>query len=581
MYAPLASGTLLDNRYRVVGMAKRGSLGQTYLVRDQKQMNTLCVLKEFIPNQQDPAVIETLLQLFHREASVLYELRHPQLPSPRAMLVQEQRLYWIREYVEGKSYNVILDNRKAQGQLFSEAEVIQLMMKVLPVLSYLHGRGVIHGNLTLDTMILRQQDQLPVLINYGLVRDLVVRLQLHPVKPEDALGTWGYIPPEKITEGQVYPCSDLYSLGVAAIGLLTGKSPEELYNPKTKSFEWESQVKISPKFARILKQLLEVRPQKRFASAAQVMQALEPLVSSADQEAVSAAPVRNAPPVMGAAPPVMGETPASIPSPPVIPEPTPAQPVIAQEDTAVPQTSTLKKRPKARPGRDPRASTALIVGLALLLGVIAWKVLPMLWGDRKSPAPEVATQPETQPKSDAPANQANQTTPIVPSKPATPKKPAPANPPATTSDGSMGERLQQMGVSPTFFNRLADETFYAKYPQLKGQQASGKAVQGKQKDDWNEIANALMDRLEDLSPESRKKLGSYKLSDYQKWLAELGESGKKNSPTLDALADGKFYKLFPEWKGRTLNPSTMGQVWFAIADEMVDNAKAKKAKRSS
>lgn len=552
MYAPLTSGTLLDSRYRIVGMAKRGSLGQTYLVRDQKQLNALCVLKEFIPNQQDPAVIETLLQLFHQEASALYELRHPQLPRPRAMLVQDERLYWIREYVEGKSYNVILDSRKAQGQVFSEADVLHLMMKILPVLSYLHSKGVVHGNLTLDTLILRQQDQLPVLINYGLVRDLVVRLQLHPVQPEDALGTPGYVPPEKISDGQLYPCSDIYSLGVVAIALLTGKAPEELYNPKTKSLEWESSASINPKFARILKQMVDPRPQKRFASAAQVIQVLEPLMDSAVQPAA----------VQSSAPP---SAPAS-PPPPVVAAPPPTE-------TPVPVSATAKPRsPRPKREGDPRASAALVVGLALLLGVVAWRALPLFRGDRQSPESQptdVSGSPadQTSPSQAQPeGSQAGTGTPAVPAKPS-----------PTASDSDLRDRIQQLGISPQYFNNVADETFYAKYPKLKGQQAGTSAIQGKQKEDWNEIAGALADRLETLSPETRKRLGSYKLGNYNAWLKQLGESNRKNSPTLDALTDGRFYKLFPEWKGRKLAPNTMGQIWYAIADEMVEPAKARKA----
>ncbi len=198
MLAPLASGTLLDNRYRIVGVARQGKYGQTYLARDQKQFNELCVLKEFVPSQQDPTIMATLLQLFHQEASTLYGLRHPQLPRPRAMIVEGQRFYWVREYVEGKSYGVLLNDRKAKGQAFSEDEVLRLLAQVLPVLSYLHSRGVIHGNITPDSLILRQQDQLPILINFGLVRDLVARLQLHPVSPEDARESGDTLPLKRL-----------------------------------------------------------------------------------------------------------------------------------------------------------------------------------------------------------------------------------------------------------------------------------------------------------------------------------------------------------------------------------------------
>src|SRR5579883_455440 len=228
MQAPIAPGTLLHDRYRLIGVAGQGKFGQTYLARDQKRLNELCVLKEFTPVNQDAAAVEALRQRFHQAVSELYELQHPQLPRLRVMIAQEQRLYWGRDYIEGKSYGVLLDERKAQGQGFAEAEVIQFLLKVLPVLTYLHNRDVVHRNISLHTLIWRQQDQLPVLINFGLVQELVVRLQLHPVDRREALGQWGYAPPEQFN-GKVDATSDLYALAVVAIALLAGDGPEALY----------------------------------------------------------------------------------------------------------------------------------------------------------------------------------------------------------------------------------------------------------------------------------------------------------------------------------------------------------------
>lgn len=581
MDAPLAAGTLLDNRYRVVGVAKRGTFGQTYLARDQKQLNELCVLKEFVPDQQDPVILNTLLQFFHNEAAVLYELRHPQLPRPRAMLVEGGRFYWIREYIEGKSYGVILENRRGQGQVFSEAEVTQLLVQVLPVLSYLHSRGVVHGNLSLDTLIHRQKDPLPVLINYGLVRDLVLRLQLHPVQPEAAQKHWAYIPPEKMTEGQLYPNSDLYSLGVVAIALLTGKAPEELYNQGSQSFDWESFATVNPKFAKILRQMVEVRPQRRFASANQALQALEPLAgtlipSTPAPEPEIVSPVQPVPPVVNhSVSPTAAAVPIGAAAPPVTAD-------VTAQSVPVTRKRPRKKRPTSG---DPRASAAMVVGIALLAGVIAWKVISSTRnGDRQapstssspvviSPAPEASSTPPTE--NPAPQN----STPISPSPvqsslpPAAQKETTQSPPknPSSTDTAALRDRLKKLGINSVYFSGLVDEQVAA---QKSG--AGNKGGAGKQA--WNETASSLLDRLQNLPPETLKKLGTYKLADYNRWLGELGEAGKKNSPTLDALADGQLYKLFPEWKGKPLNPRTTGQVWFAIAESVLDNAKARKGK---
>lgn len=280
MDAPLAPGTLLHDRYHLVGVAAKGPFGQTYLVRDRKRQNQLCVVKEFIPIEKNPAVLQGLWQQFQMAAADFYALQEAQLPRFQVMILHRQRFYWVREYIEGKSYGVLLAERKSIGQTFSEAEVQHLLEQVLPVLGYLHRRGVIHRNLSLENLILRQRDQLPVLINFGWVKEQVVRLQLQAVKPHRAIATWGYAPPEQFYAGKVSAQSDLYALAVVAIVLLTGKAPEELYDQAAQVFDWETWALVHPKFGRILRRMLNPHPQKRFASATQVLQALQEAYSS-------------------------------------------------------------------------------------------------------------------------------------------------------------------------------------------------------------------------------------------------------------------------------------------------------------
>ncbi|MBW4583184.1 MAG: protein kinase [Tildeniella nuda ZEHNDER 1965/U140] len=529
MPSSIAPGTLLQNRYCLIGAAGQSLFGQTYLARDQKRLNELCVVKEFTPAQQDPAAVEALQQRFHQDVSGLYEVQHPQLPRLRMMFAQEGRLYWIRDYIEGKSYGVLLDERKAQGQTFSEAEVIQLLLKVLPVLSYLHNRGVVHRNLSLDTLILRQQDQLPILINFGLVQELVAQLQLHPIDATSVLGQWGFAPPEQF-QGKAEPSSDLYALAVTAIVLLTGKGPESLYNSQTQQIDWEPLVTVHPTFMRLLRQMLQPQPKKRPASAAQVVQILEPLLATA-----AALP-----------------EPVAAPMPEAVTQPT-GQP-------SVPIPSPRKRaRPKRRGDSDPRASAAMVVGLLMLIAVAAWKFLP-----RKPPAAQPTASPTTTAAS-----------PIASPKPS----PSAIASPTATSSGdaqsqeALRDRRRQLNIDFQFFTNLVDEVFYAKNPQLRSRKLDD-PEQAKLRTEWNTIASNMMDKLATLKPETRSKLGRYRRTNYEQWLVALGEAGAKNSPRLDALADRRFFQLFPDQKGKALNPRVFGQVWYAIADEQLTTAKA-------
>ncbi len=536
MQAPIAPGTLLHDRYRLIGVAGQGKFGQTYLARDQKRLNELCVLKEFTPVNQDAAAVEALRQRFHQAVSELYELQHPQLPRLRVMIAQEQRLYWGRDYIEGKSYGVLLDERKAQGQGFAEAEVIQFLLKVLPVLTYLHNRDVVHRNISLHTLIWRQQDQLPVLINFGLVQELVVRLQLHPVDRREALGQWGYAPPEQFN-GKVDATSDLYALAVVAIALLAGDGPEALYNSQTRQLEWESRVKVQPKLAQILRQMLHPQPKKRIASAAQVTQLLEPLLPTATATPVAIGPVASTTAVT-AAPATTDQADD--------PKLRPAQP------------PRRRVRPKRKGDSDPRASAAMAVGLLMLVAAVAWKVVPHKPPGAKPNAPSVATN------SPAPANAP------APDASTAPSTPAPVN---STDQAALRERRRQLNIDFPFFTALVDAAFYSQYPQRRSQPLSD-PEQARLQAEWTAIASSTMDKLATLKPETRSKLGHYTRANYDQWLAALGESGAKNSQRLDALADSRFFQLFPDQKGKPLNPRTFGQVWYAIAEEQLSAAKA-------
>jgi serine/threonine-protein kinase len=59
----------------------------------------------------------------------------------------------VEDYVEGVSYQELLNLRRSQGKLFTPAEVNQLFAQIIPVLAFVHAQGINHGNLSLDHLI--------------------------------------------------------------------------------------------------------------------------------------------------------------------------------------------------------------------------------------------------------------------------------------------------------------------------------------------------------------------------------------------------------------------------------------------
>ena len=273
MPSPIPLETLLHNRYRIVEVLRQGDYGWAYVAQDLKRSNELCVLEEFIPLKTD--ALDDLRDRFQQEVSVLAQFHHPQIPRFRVMIIHsdqsDQRLFWVRDYIDGSTYRALLNQRLAQGYVFSEAEVLTLLENVLPVLRELHDRDLIHQNLNLDSVVLRTSNRLPVLMQFGLVRDVSLALQL---RPYGKAGDWGYAPLEQRLGDRVARDSDLYALAAIAVVLLTGREPEELYDDKTQRWSWQEWAAVSPKFTQVLERMLSSNPNRRYSTASKVAQAL-------------------------------------------------------------------------------------------------------------------------------------------------------------------------------------------------------------------------------------------------------------------------------------------------------------------
>ena len=276
MQPPFPQGFVLKGRYAVRSTIGQGGMGRTYLAQDLERFNETCVLKEFIPPQDSQEVTEKAKELFRREASVLYQIRHPQVPEFRETFESEGRLLLVQDYVEGKNYRNLLLDRLKVGQTFSENEIFALMQQLLPVLSYLHGHNIIHRDISPENLMLRSQDNLPVLIDFGVVQETTAKLNSQMGIPASTVaGKAGYAPPEQLQSGNAYANSDLYALAVTSIVLLTGREPSELFDSINLAWNWQQFANVNPAFARVINQMLSYKPTNRYRSADEVSQAMQ------------------------------------------------------------------------------------------------------------------------------------------------------------------------------------------------------------------------------------------------------------------------------------------------------------------
>jgi serine/threonine protein kinase len=278
MQPSISLQTVLQNRYRLVKILGQGGFGRTYLAEDIGRFNELCALKELIPLHSTPETLAKAKQLFQEEANVLYKIHHPQIPQFRAAFEQEKRLFLVQDYVEGKTYWTLLQNKQAAGKTFTEVEIVKLLRQILPVLAHLHIRGIIHRDISPDNIIWREADNKPVLIDFGVVNELANRMQaIDRQSVTTTVGKLGYAPIEQMQTGRAYASSDLYSLAVSAIVLLTGKQPLVLFDDEQFTWSWRRWAKVSPALAEVLDRMLCYKPSDRYQSVAEVAKALQSL----------------------------------------------------------------------------------------------------------------------------------------------------------------------------------------------------------------------------------------------------------------------------------------------------------------
>lgn len=264
------SPLLLGERYRAIKPIGAGGFGKTFQAEDEgKPSHPRCVIKQFFPQNQGFINTIKAAELFRAEASRLEILgKHPQIPELLAYFEKGQQQYLVQEFIEGRN----LADELAESGSFNEFQIRQLLQDLLPVLDFIHSHKVIHRDIKPENIIRRTADKKLVLVDFGAAK-LVNYTLLQ--KTNTAIGSAVYAAPEQIMGKAVF-ASDLYSLGVTCIHLLTQIPPFDLFDNGEGVWAWRDFVKqpISVELARVLDKMIETAVNRRFLSAAQVIKAL-------------------------------------------------------------------------------------------------------------------------------------------------------------------------------------------------------------------------------------------------------------------------------------------------------------------
>ncbi|HVG38695.1 MAG TPA: protein kinase, partial [Pyrinomonadaceae bacterium] len=270
----LETGTLLNSRYEISRRIGGGGMGAVYLAKDRNLGDAPRAVKEMIQSQMDEAQQEKAINDFKRESLLLTSLEHNSIPTIYDYFYDEiaGRFYLVMRYISGG--DLLTRLRNAPGGRIDEKTVTAWGVEVADVLEYLHTRRppIIYRDLKPANLMIDGNSGRIMLIDFGIARWVGA-----PEKGVTAVGTMGYAPPE-LFSGKVEARSDVYSLGATMFHLLTGSDPQD--NPLL-IFDFTKHQRprqinpaLSLEIERILLRAVEYKPEDRFASAAELRDAL-------------------------------------------------------------------------------------------------------------------------------------------------------------------------------------------------------------------------------------------------------------------------------------------------------------------
>ena len=265
----------IQERYRALKVIGQGGFGKTFLAQDEsKPSQPRCVIKQFAFETMNPnasqGTLDIAIRLFEQEAKRLDDLgKHPQIPELLSFTIHEGKQYLIQEFIDGET----LEQELRRVGAFSEQQVRDVLVEVLQILEFVHGKSVIHRDISPDNIIRRRSDQKLVLVDFGAAKHATATLL---AKTGTGIGKPSYGAPEQMLGKSVFQ-SDLFGLGVTCLHLLTNVEPFTLYDVLENEYLWRQFLNgkvVSNEFGKLLDRFTAYRVKERPNSVVEILQEL-------------------------------------------------------------------------------------------------------------------------------------------------------------------------------------------------------------------------------------------------------------------------------------------------------------------
>lgn len=229
--------TLHNDTYRILKVLGQGGFGITYLakhVRLKKQV----AIKEFFPKtlcgrdtdtsrvsaatDANVQMMDRLRRKFLKEAEHIAAMDHPNIVRITDVFEENGTAYYVMDYIEGRPLSQIVD----KANPLTEQKALRYITLIGDALSYIHSKRMNHLDVKPANIIVREKDDTPILIDFGLSKQYDSDGSQTTTTPVGF--THGYAPMEQYNDGGVKnfsPQTDVYSLGATLYYLLSGVVP--------------------------------------------------------------------------------------------------------------------------------------------------------------------------------------------------------------------------------------------------------------------------------------------------------------------------------------------------------------------
>jgi eukaryotic-like serine/threonine-protein kinase len=253
----LPQGSIIANRYRILGTLGIGGMGRVYLAEDQRLgvKVAIKVLREALA--RDPGSLKRLIV----EAKCSIQLAHPNIVRVNHFEDCDMVKFLVMEFVEGQTLAHLIADK---GKL-AEDEVRRIATAICQGLEYAHAKKVIHRDIKPGNILLGNDGSIK-LADFGIAREC--RDSMSRITSQSDSGTLTYMSPEQL-DGESGERSDIYSMGVVLYEMLSGDVPFRTGDVigQIRNKEPKPLADVSPKMSAAVMRCLEKKPQNRIASA--------------------------------------------------------------------------------------------------------------------------------------------------------------------------------------------------------------------------------------------------------------------------------------------------------------------------